>query len=253
MCVVVPFRFRVACRRAADSGPCTVPDITPFRIGLVVLWVCGILIMNNAPAPYQPPLEDLDRYDQLTAQADTMRTAIEAEQTYWIAHRNMQQASGFFYNDPTYESKRRVYAQAEDVYLRENAKRLALRKEANALVGIWSQYGFEAARSGFWAAYEKGKSFAKSMTWWDVMFAGFGGRGSRDESAAVLLLQWVLRIAMNFTIGFLYSLFSFLVGLFWIVADFSPNPASALGFYLCFFVASVSGPSDDWAVTRSTL
>ena len=85
----------------------------------------------------------------------------------------------------------------------------------------------------------QGKDFAKSMTWWDVMFAGFGGRGSRDESALVLLLQWVLRIAMNFTIGFIYSLVSFLIGLFWIIADFSPNPASAMGFYLCFFVAAV--------------
>ena len=89
----------------------------------MVLWVCGILIMNNAPAPYQPPLEDLDRYDQLTAKADTMRTAIEAEQNYWIASRNMNQAKGFFWNDPTYESKRRVYEQAKDIYLRENAKR----------------------------------------------------------------------------------------------------------------------------------
>lgn len=72
------------------------------------------------------------------------------------------------------------------------------------------------------------------------MFAGFGGRGSRDESAVVLLLQWVLRIAMNFTIGFVYSLFSFLFSLFWIIADFSPSPASALGFYLCGFVAACS-------------
>jgi len=217
-----------------------VPDVTPFRIGLFITWVVGILLMNNAPAPYTPPLEDLDRYDQLQAQADTMFGAIKAEKEYWHASALMQQSQGFFYNDATYESKRRVFEEKKSIYQRENGKRQALRDEANQLVGIWSQYGLDATRQGFWAAYEKGKQFAKSMTWWDVMFSAFGGRGSRDESAVVLILQWVLRIAMNFTIGFGYSLVSFLINLFWIIADFSPNPASAATFYFLGFIASCS-------------
>merc|ERR1711912_133812 len=139
-----------------------------------------------------------------------------------MASQQMNAAKGFLWNDPTYESKRRVFLAAQDKYRHENGKRQALRDEANQIVGIWSEYGLAAARQGFWDAYEKGKQFAKSMTWWDVIFAGFGGRGSRDESALVLLFQWVLRIAMNFTIGFFYSFVSFAVNLFWIIADFSP-------------------------------
>ena len=69
-----------------------IPDITPFRIGLFATWIIGILLMNNAPAPYTPPLEDLDRYDQLQASADTMFQAIAAEKEYWAAAAMMQQA-----------------------------------------------------------------------------------------------------------------------------------------------------------------
>lgn len=225
---------------AAKLREALIPDITPFRIGLFATWIIGILMMNNAPAPYTPPPEDLDRYDGLQARADTMVMAIEAEKRFYAANHAMNQAKGFFYNDATYESKRRNFEEAKAVYTRENAKRQALRDEANKLVGIWSPYGLDATRQGFWNAYEKGKEFAKSMTWWDVMFAGFGGRGSRDESAVVLILQWVLRIAMNFTIGFIYSLVSFLFNLFWIIADFAPNPASAALFYACGFIAATS-------------
>lgn len=217
-----------------------IPDITPFRIGLFATWILGIFMMNNAPALYQPPLQDLDRYDELTARADTMFTAIEAEKQYFAAYRQMEQAKGFFYNDETYEPKRRVFEEKKVTYMQENGKRQALRDEANSIVGIWSEYGMAATRQGFWDAYEKGKEVAKRMTWWDVMFAAMGGRGSRDESAVVMLLQWVLRVAMNFTLGFMYSLFSFLFNLFWIIADFSPDPASAVAFYACGAVAAIS-------------
>jgi len=216
------------------------PDITPFRIVLFLTWILGIFMMNNAPAPYAPPLEDLDRYDELHARADTMTDAIRAEKHFYQAYHAMSQSKGFFYNDPTFESKNREYERTKAIYQHENAKREALRKEANQLVGIWSEYGLKAARQGFWDAYEKGKAFAKSMTWWDVIFAGFGGRGSRDESAVVLILQWVLRIAMNFTIGFFYSFVSFVFNLFWIIADFSPNPASAATFWCLGFIAAGS-------------
>jgi len=217
-----------------------VPDITPFRVGLFCTWVAGIFLMNYASAPYTPPFEDLARYDELQAKADTMLVAIQAEKEYWHAYREMEHAKGFLWNDPTYESKRRYFNEKQAVYIHENSKRQAMRDEANKIVGIWSEYGLQATRDSFWAAYERGKDFAKRMTWWDVMFSAFGGRGSRDENMIAILLQWVLRIAMNFTIGFLYSLFSFLWGLFWIVADFSPNMASATTFYVCAAIAGIS-------------
>jgi len=160
-----------------------------------------------------------------------MHSAIKAEKNFFHAYHQMSAAKGMLWNDPTFESKNRIYLQAKEVYERENAVRQGLRREANQLVGIWSEYGLQAARQGFWDAYERGKAFAKQMTWWDVIFAGFGGRGSRDESAIVLILQWVLRIAMNFTLGFFYSFISFAYNLFWIIADFAPNTASAVTFY----------------------
>jgi len=234
---------RQVARRQVDFDPeeirkYMIPDITPFRVGLIVTWVLGIFMMNNAPAPYKPPPEDLMRYDELQAQADTMRSAIEAEHAMHHAHQQMYAAKGWFSNDPTYPSKKRIFDEAMAVYQRENAKRQQLRLEARRTVGIWSSYGLDAARQGFWDAYERGKQFAKSMTWWDVLLGA--GRGSRDESLVITLLSWVLRIAMNFTLGFIYSLVSFLWGLFSIVADFSPDPASAVTFYVLAAIAATS-------------
>lgn len=236
-------RQMVRQRQKVDIDPVAIrkmliPDITPFRIGLFLTWALGIFMMNNASAPYTPPPEDLARYDELQAQADTMRTAIEAEREFHRAYSEMYRAKGFFYNDPTYPSKLRVYENAKVVYERENTKRQQLRWEANKVVGIWSQFGLDAARASFWDAYERGKQFAKSMTWWDVLFSV--GRGSRDEHIIITMLQWVLRIAMNFTIGFIYSLVSFLFGLFYIIADFSPDPASACTFYILGAIAATS-------------
>lgn len=71
--------------------------------------------------------------------------------------------------------------------------------------------GGAQVRERFWKAYQSGKDFAKRMTFWDVLF-GVGG-GSRDEELYVTLLRWLGQIMMNFTVGLISALFSFMFSL----------------------------------------
>jgi len=221
-----------------------IPDVTPFRIFLFASWLFGLFLMNYASAPYTPPDDDIFRYDELQAKADTMTEAQEAERAYVHAYHEMNNANGWFLGA---EGKRVLALRTADfekkkaIYMKLNAERQSLRQEANSVVGIWSQYGLDATRKGFWEAYEKGKDFAKRMTWWDAMFLAIGGGGrDRDTHVLVIILQFVLRIAMNFTLGFIYSFFNFSYNLFYIIADFAPDPASAVTYYFLGVLAAFS-------------
>merc|ERR1719152_387109 len=126
-------------------------------------------------------------------------------------------------------------AQAQlDMALRE---RNALQSEAKAAVGIWSQYGIDEVRERFWKAYESGKDFAKRMTFWDVMF-GVGGRG-RDEELLGTILRWAGQIMMNFTVGLVSALFSFMFSLVSMLWEYKVSYLS--GFL--FFAVAMTGAS----------
>jgi len=199
--------------------------------------------MNYAPAPYTPPDADVFRYEELQAEADTMVEAQNAEREMYIAYREMNDANGWFMGAEGRQQlaiKTRIFEEKKALYTKHNARRQEVRTEANKVVTIWSKYGLQATRDGFWKAFEKGKEFAKSMTWWDVMFAGFSGSRDREASFVVIILQWVLRVAMNFTIGFIYSFFNFGYNLFYIIADFAPDPASAFMYYVLAILAAFS-------------
>merc|ERR1719399_1068189 len=105
------------------------------------------------------------------------------------------------------------------------------------MVGLWSEYGIEEVRKRFWDAYQSGKDFAKRMTFWDVMF-GVGGRG-RDEELYVTLLRWLGQIMMNFTVGLVSALFSFMFSLISMIWEYKASYLSGL----LFFLVAMSGAS----------
>merc|ERR1719311_941928 len=115
-------------------------------------------------------------------------------------------------------------------------ERDALQSEAKAAVGLWSQYGVDEVRERFWKAYQSGKDFAKRMTFWDVVF-GVGGR--RDEELYVTLLRWLGQIMMNFTIGLVSALFSFMFSLISMIWEYKASYLSGL----LFFLVAMSGAS----------
>lgn len=151
-----------------------------------VWWAFGLYALFLAKAPFTPSLEAEQFYSE-SIFSEQSADAQEAEQMYVAASRRLDAVHVFGWRwRPPYDQQvplrkeELAHAQARyDAAVREHN---ALRSEAKAAVGIWSQYGVDEVRERFWKAYQSGKDFAKRMTFWDVMF-GVGGRG-RDEELA---------------------------------------------------------------------
>merc|ERR1719152_636165 len=108
-------------------------------------------------------------------------------------------------------------------------ERDAITSEAKAAVGIRSQYGVDEVKDRFWKAYQSGKDFAKRMTFWDVML-GAGGR-NRDEELLGTILRWLGQIMMNFTIGLVSALFSFMFSLVSMIWEYKTSYLSGILFF----------------------
>merc|ERR1719324_1560089 len=76
------------------------------------------------------------------------------------------------------------------------------------------------------------------MTFWDVMFGVGGGRG-RDEELLGTMLRWLGQIMMNFTIGLVSALFSFMFTLVSMIWEYKASYLSGL----LFFLVAMSGAS----------
>jgi len=208
----------------------------------IVWWAFGLYALFMATAPYTPTASEEQAYSELMQQAifsDEMR---EAQNELHLAQRRLDEVHvwGWRWRQP-YDKlvppRQHVVDEAQArlrVALRE---RDALQSEAKSQVGLWSQYGVDEVRERFWKAYQSGKDFAKRMTFWDVML-GTGGRG-RDEELLGTLLRWLGQIMMNFTVGLISALFSFMFALVSMIWEYKASYLSGI----LFFAVAMSGAS----------
>jgi len=198
-----------------------------------VWWAFGLYALFLAKAPFTPSLEAEQFYSE-SIFSDISADAREAEQMYVAASRRLDAVHVFGWRwRPPYDQQvplrkeELAHAQARyDAAVREHN---ALRSEAKAAVGIWSQYGVDEVRERFWKAYQSGKDFAKRMTFWDVMF-GVGGRG-RDEELAATVIRWLGQIMMNFTVGLISALFTFMFSLVSMLWEYKVSYLSGILFF----------------------
>jgi len=102
--------------------------------------------------------------------------------------------------------------------------------EARAQVGIFSEYGVTDARESFWDAYYRGAGFAKRMSYWDALWMSIGAM-RRDESLLSVFLNWLLSAALNFTIGMISALISFMFHLGSLLFSYQASPLTAITFF----------------------
>ena len=194
-----------------------------------------------ASAPYMPSPENEQAFSELMERAVFSEDMRMAQQEAMAAQRSLDQVHVWGWRwRPPYDTlvppRQRAVAEAQSrlhVALREREE---LQSEAKAQVGLWSPYGVTEVRERFWAAYQSGKDFAKRMTFWDVMF-GLGGR--RDEELAVTLLRWLGQIMMNFTVGLISALISFMFSLISMIWEYKASYLSGL----LFFAIAMTGAS----------
>eukprot|EP00656_Telonema_subtile_P011110 TRINITY_DN1545_c0_g1_i4.p1 TRINITY_DN1545_c0_g1~~TRINITY_DN1545_c0_g1_i4.p1 ORF type:complete len:249 (-),score=74.42 TRINITY_DN1545_c0_g1_i4:224-970(-) len=190
-----------------------------------------------------------DQYEHLLAKAGTMRSAIEAETALMEANHALQAAQGITFmwrlsaeSRQKVEVKQAIKDKKQAVFNKHNAERLALVRKAKNTVGLLSEYGLEEVRGTFWKAMDDGKAFAKRMSWWDTMFLGVGalsgGRRGEEANFAIVILQFIGRILMNFTIAFVFAFFSYSYQLVSLVLSYEPDPfTGSVFFVLAFFAA----------------
>ena len=188
----------------------------------------GMYIGGWASAPVKVSPKADTKYNVDLLKADNVPGLDDAREDVIRGKQEVYKTSGWFSCDAACQSaKRRLNTAVEKLKPLED-KRYAIIKAAKHEVGVWSKYGVDETREKFWETFQDGKDFAKRMTFWDMMFS----IGRRDENGGAFIAKWVLRILMNYTMGMVYTLVSFMFQLYGIVSSYTPNFASGVVFYL---------------------
>ena len=108
--------------------------------------------------------------------------------------------------------------------------------EARSKVGIFSEYAVNDARNVFWRSWQWGKDFAKRISFYDAIFIAMD---SRNESFGIYVARMVIRVLINFSIGFLSALVSFVWQLWWFVRSYSAGIAG-IAFFILGSIAAFS-------------
>merc|ERR1719502_1812261 len=231
-----------AARNELSTARRLFPTPGPKMYGFGVWWIFGLYVLFYASAPYVPTDEEQAKFDSLMAQAQFSEEMREAHMAAVAAQRHLDEVHVFGWRwrspyDKLVPPRQRALDAAQAELRLRVQERDAIESEAKAQVGLWSAYGIEQVRATWWKAYQSGKDFAKRMTFWDVMFGVGGGR--RDEELLVTMARWLGQIMMNFTVGLISALFSFMFSLVGMIWEYK---ASYLSGLLFFFVA-MSGAS----------
>jgi hypothetical protein len=72
---------------------------------------------------------------------------------------------------------------------------------------------------------------AKRQSMWDAMFMGIRSMG-RDESMIEYGFKILMQVLLNFSIGLMFALVFFIIGLWSIVRSYQPNPIVAVFFFI---------------------
>lgn len=84
-----------------------------------------------------------------------------------------------------------------------------------------------------------GKQFAQKQTKWDALFIGVRSLG-RDESILSYMLELLLKMLFNFTLGMMGTVVGFILSLYSIISSYQAALSTSLFF---FFVASLAAIS----------
>lgn len=105
-------------------------------------------------------------------------------------------------------------------------------------LGVFSVDGVAESRNAFWRSYEGGKVFAQRQTFWDAVNSLLYSRS--EENWVGFVLKWILKWALNFTLGMIGAGVGFAWSLYSVVASFSPNLFVGLAFYSVTLFSALS-------------
>lgn len=183
-------------------------------------------------------------YDQRREYNNIMNTIdvdaeYDASSDFWRANQAYKATKGWFSCDGLCQRNKRKMEDAKyrlDIIRAEGNQRMS---DAKAVAGLFSEVGVGEVQDSFWSYFSAGKQFAKRQSMWDAMFMGMRSMG-RDESMIEYGLKVLMQVLMNFSMGLIIALFTFVIGLWSIVRSYQPNPIVAVLFFISAACAAFS-------------
>jgi len=213
---------------------------SPKAIGSASLWFFGLWCMLYAAAPSPTTSEQRQRFNDLRLQADSIDGMDDAMDRCFQSQQEVYHAKGWF----SWLSTTPEVAALQSVEMVECSKlqvlldqQNELKRDAFAVVGLWSEFGVEEARTLFWDCLEKGKGFAKRSTFYDMLF---GAVMRRDEGMGAFAARIVLNFVINMTLGLIGALLAFFYYLWGMVLLYKASFLGGLAFFAVALFAGVS-------------
>jgi len=215
------------------------------RKGLTIsgLWLFGLFALFLAPAPSKITPEKLEAYQtRLDDARGLIKDLSYAERQRMDAQLALRDVSAWFWRWRP-EHRARVLAKRPAVDAAERRVRAlqrerdAILRDAKSSLGLWSEAGLEESRELLWTNFQGGRVFAQRQTLFDSIFTLIG---SREKDWFFILLQILFTALVNYTIGTVISVFSFVLALPSLLSSFGPSLPSALVFFSVSVLAACS-------------
>eukprot|EP00924_Labyrinthula_sp_SR-Ha-C_P015551 maker-scaffold_4-snap-gene-3.4-mRNA-1 protein AED:0.04 eAED:0.04 QI:0/1/0/1/0/0/2/127/358 len=191
-----------------------------YLIGLVVLlFATGFAVSPETELKYAEILDNID-YTQLRRFEKNM---IKFENEY-------QRVKGWIVCDAKCVKADNNRRHARRNLKREMARIDAIKSEGKRQLGVFSTYGVDEARDLFWGLFNKGRGFAQDQTYFDVILHTIHSVGS-DESWLSVLIQVLLSMIFNFTVGMIGTLVTFVYYLYYMIETYQPGYILGILFF----------------------
>jgi len=198
-----------------------------WMIGLVVtLLATGYTVDGKTKVQYQQELQNARDIEETE-----VAVAYDRLQATYDRYYN---SKGWFWRcDSDCTANYEAYLHERDRVYEAEAQRDAALSKARSIVGIFSEYGVQDTRDLFWTSWEQGKALARRMSFYDAIFMAF----DHNDSIWAYLIQLVLRVIINFSLGFITAMISFLWNLIWFVRTYQ---AGIMGVIFWLLAASAA-------------
>lgn len=201
-----------------------------YLLGIVVI----LLIGSGTKLNYDQRRE----YNKIMNTID-VEAEYDASADFWRADQAYKASKGWFTCDGLCQRNKQRMEEAKYRLDRVREEGNARMSDAKAVAGLFSEVGVGEVQDSFWSYFSAGKQFAKRQSMWDAMFMGMRAM-YRDENMIEYGLKVLMQVLMNFSLGLVVALFTFVFGLWSIVRSYQPNPIVAVVFFVAAACAAFS-------------
>jgi len=193
-------------------------------------YILGILFILLVGSGTKLSVDQAKRYDSIMNTID-IQAEYEASHRYAEALHTYRATKGWFSCDSLCQRNKQRMERSEAILQDVRREGYARMSDAKSVAGVFSEVGVDEVKDSFWGYFGAGKQFAKRQSMWDALFMGMRSM-KRDESMVEYMLQMLMNLLINFSIGLIGALVVFVFGLWSIIKSYQPNPLTAVLFFI---------------------